>query len=296
MRLETLAPAKVNLSLHVGPPKANGRHDLMSLVVFADDNAADELRAQPARHFSLGVDGAYAKASGPAQHNLILQAARALDADMPDGVTSLAFRLVKHLPAAAGIGGGSADAAAALRLLIQIHGGDSVREIAQALAPQLGGDVLACFHGVPGMMSGEGERYEPMLGIPPLPALLVNSGAHCPTGDVFRAYDAHAPSQVPEHPLPPAGRSRDADFIGWLDTQTTNSLQAAAINLVPDIQIVLDELNQLPDVRLVRMSGSGATCFALFDSLDICEKANEIIAQRHPTWWVRPTLLGRGVV
>ncbi len=294
MHVSSTAPAKINLSLHVGPPKANGRHDLISLVAFADDAASDCLYAKPARSFSLAVEGPFARNTGPARDILVMKAARALDAVMPDGVPALAFRLDKPLPAAAGMGGGSADAAAALRLLVRMHGGDAIRDAALSVAPKLGGDVLACFHALPGMMRAEGERYDPMLDIPPLPALLVNTGTACPTAPVFSAYDIQAPSDIPHHPLPPAGRARDTDVVTWLATHTTNSLEHAAIRLVPDIQTVLAHLSDLPDVRLVRMSGSGATCFALFDSLDSCHIACDIVQQRQPGWWVRATLLGRG--
>ncbi|MEO1642242.1 MAG: 4-(cytidine 5'-diphospho)-2-C-methyl-D-erythritol kinase [Pseudomonadota bacterium] len=292
--LTDTAPAKINLSLHVGPPKANGRHDLISLVTFADDAAADTLTARPAAHFSLAVEGPYAEASGPARDNLVLQAARAMDEALDGSAPKLAFRLDKQLPCTAGIGGGSADAGAALRLIARAHGGESALEAAKAVAPMLGGDVLACLIGAPGLMSGEGETYEPMLGIPRLPAVLVNSSAECPTGSVFRAYDDTAPSTIPDHPLPPAGRARSENFIGWLAENTQNSLQTAAPRIAPSVDILLAALKNLPNARLVRMSGSGETCYALFDSMDQAEHGASLIQSAQPDWWVRATLLGGG--
>jgi 4-diphosphocytidyl-2-C-methyl-D-erythritol kinase len=292
--LRELAPAKVNLSLHVGPPKQNGRHDLMSLVTFAGIEAADVLTAEPASTFCLAVEGPFARDSGPAKDNLVLQAARMLDEALDGNAPPLAFRLQKNLPCAAGIGGGSADAAAALRLIIRAHGGDKAMTMAEAISPLLGGDVLACLRGVPGLMSGEGERYEPLLGIPPFPAILVNPLTECPTGPVFSAYDANPPSAVPAHPLPPAGRARPGDFVDWVADNTNNGLEAPASALVPDINTTLSALRNLQNTKLVRMSGSGATCFALFPDMDSAEKGKEALKALHPDWWICSTLLGGG--
>ncbi len=292
--LRDIAPAKVNLSLHVGPPKENGRHDLMSLVTFADTAAADILTAEPASAFSLAVEGPFARQCGPAKDNLVLQAARALSEALDGDAPTLAFKLEKQLPCAAGIGGGSADAAAALRLIIRAHGGEKAMTMAEAIAPLLGGDVLACLRGVPGLMSGEGEHYEPMLGIPPFPALLVNPMIACPTGSVFKAYDANPPSSVPAHPLPPAGRARQGDFVEWIAQNTANNLETPAGALVPEIRTTLNTLSALPGAKLTRMSGSGATCFTIFSDMDAAEYAAQTVKAQQPDWWVCATLLGGG--
>ncbi len=291
--LTEYAPAKVNLSLHVGSLKANGRHDLQSLVTFSDKSVSDRLDAQPSTSFSLAVEGPYARDAGPAKNNLVLQAARALNLALGGNAPPLAFRLTKNLPCAAGIGGGSADAGAALRLIIRAHGGDRVMQLAREVAPDIGGDVLACLIGVTGMMSGEGEQYEPILGVPVLPAVLVNPGMACPTGDVFAAFDASG-SEMREHPLPKAGRARDVEFKDYLENKTINALQTPAITLVPEIQIVLEALSALPEARLPRMSGSGATCFALFDTLAEAEMAAKTLKQTQADWWVTATMLGGG--
>jgi len=295
MLLQDSAPAKINLSLHVGPPKPNGRHDLNSLIVFSDSQTADQLSARPAAHFSLAVEGQYARQAGPARDNLVLKAARAMQENLPNEVPALAFRLIKNLPCAAGIGGGSSDAAAALRLIIKAHGGETARQAAWTVAPRLGGDVLSCLHALPGLMQGEGEHYDPMPSLPPLAALLVNPGQACPTGPVFAQYDMSAPTALPDHPLPPAGRLCQSEFIAWLRTQTCNSLEAPACELIPQIGDILTYLDRLPDVRLSRMSGSGATCFALFDDMVTCQVAKDIVQQDQPDWWVCATQLGNGI-
>ncbi|MEM9938803.1 MAG: 4-(cytidine 5'-diphospho)-2-C-methyl-D-erythritol kinase [Pseudomonadota bacterium] len=288
------APAKINLSLHVGLVKPNGRHDLNSLVTFADPTASDIVEAEPASHFSLSVEGPYALEAGPARDNLVLQAARALKEALDGDVPPLAFRLKKNLPCAAGIGGGSADAGAALRLIAKAHGGDRVQEVIREIAPTLGGDVLACVYSLPGLMTGEGEHYEPVLAIPALPAILVNPGVACPTGPVFAKFDEDATVML-SHPLPTASRSGSDRFIEYLEFGTDNTLQAPAQILVPEISGVLGQMAQLQGARLTRMSGSGATCFTLFDSLDQAALAASDLRKGHPDWWVVATMLGGGL-
>ncbi len=291
-QLTEYAPAKVNLSLHVGPPKDNGRHNLVSLVTFADIDAADVLTAEPASHFSLAVDGPFAQDSGPAKDNLVLKAARAMNDALDGNAPPLAFRLRKTLPCAAGIGGGSADAGAALRLIVRAHGGESAQQMAEAVAPLLGGDVLACFHNFPGFMAGEGELFEPVLSVPRLPALLINSGISCPTGEIFQAFDEAAPERIPEHPPLPDNRTALRAFVAWLNENTRNSLQSPAMSKHPEITNMLAQLQSFAGVRMVRMSGSGATCFAIFENFDRADAAAETLSQQNPDWWVQSTMLG----
>lgn len=293
-RSSEFAPAKVNLSLHVGPPKDNGRHNLVSLVAFADNDVADLITAEPANQFSLAVDGPYARQSGPAKDNLVLKAARAMNDALDGNAPPLAFRLQKNLPCAAGIGGGSADAGAALRLMVRAHGGDRAQTMAEAIAPLLGGDVLACYRNLPGLMTGEGETYEPLLSVPALPALLVNAGVACPTGPVFQAYDAVAPQAIPEHPPLPDNRTALRAFMSWLRDNTENSLETPAMSQHPDITETLATLQAVPGARLIRMSGSGATCFALFDSMEAADAAAASLSGQRPDWWIRATMLGAG--
>lgn len=291
-RLTEHAPAKINLSLHVGPPNENERHNLISLVTFADTDAADLLSAEPASHFSLAVDGPFAPQSGPAKNNLVLKAARAMNDALDGNAPPLAFRLQKRLPCAAGIGGGSADAGAALRLIVRAHGGETAQTMAEAVAPLLGGDVLACFHNLPGFMSGEGETFEPVLSVPRLPALLINPGIECPTGEVFNAYDEVAPERIPEHPPLPDNRTALRAFVSWLKDNTRNSLQSPAMSKHPEITKVLAAMQSLDGARMARMSGSGATCFALFDGIEQAEAAAVSVRRQYPDWWVQSSLLG----
>lgn len=283
-----LAPAKVNLFLHVGPVQANGRHPLDSLVAFAGPEAADRLRVEPASDLSVTVIGPGAKDAGTGRDNLVWKAAAALQAET--GVTAgAAFTLDKQLPVAAGVGGGSSDAAAALHLLTGLWGTDPVA--ARAVAPALGGDVPVALSGETALMQGEGERVRRAPGLPALPAVLVNPGLACPTGPVFRAYDEAGGGAGFRTfgAVPPF--ERVYDLVHWLREQR-NDLEAPAIALVPEIGAVLDRLAGLPDVLLARMSGSGATCFALFETMDAATRAGKLLAEAHPAWWVRMTLLG----
>lgn len=282
------APAKVNLYLHVGPLKANGRHDLDSLVVFADAAAADHLRVEPSETLGLEIEGPAGPDAGPTADNLVLKAARALqDAS---GCRKGAFiRLRKTLPVAAGIGGGSSDAAATLRLLTALWGIDPAH--AAAVAPGLGGDVPVALAGRAARMLGEGERVLPVKLPWRVPALLVNPGVACPTGPVFRAYDAAGGgASFAELPQLPEFRTQD-DLAIWLGAQR-NDLEDPAVRSVPVIGAVLDWLGMQQGVRLVRMSGSGATCFALFGKLVDARALEKAFRREWPQGWAAACMLG----
>ena len=292
---QAFAPAKVNLFLHVGPVQANGRHPLDSLVVFSGPDLSDTLSIRISSGLSLTISGSDQDETGsghdqigPAQDNLILRAARALQAETGTD-KGAAFTLEKRLPVAAGIGGGSADAAAALNLLTGLWGTDPAA--ARAVAPGLGGDVPVALAGHASLMQGEGERVRRVTGLPPVPAVLVNPRVPCPTGAVFRAYDAAGGGAGFREfgGVPPF--ERVIDLVHWLGLQR-NDLEAPAISLVPEIGGVLDRLKALPDVLLSRMSGSGATCFALFETEGAAARAASLLTEAHPEWWVRATRLG----
>jgi 4-diphosphocytidyl-2-C-methyl-D-erythritol kinase len=286
--LKAMAAAKVNLFLHVGPAKPNGRHDLDSLVVFSDDQLCDYLEADPAEALTLEVSGPFAQEAGALDDNLVLRAARALQAASGTG-NGARLKLKKWLPVAAGIGGGSSDAAATLRLLTTIWEIDPAH--AAAVAPSLGGDVPVALAGSASLMRGEGERVSPVNLPPRIPALLVNPGAACPTGPVFRAFDeAGGGAGFAEvDPFPDfADRVHLAD---WLGAQR-NDLEAPAIAQVAEIGEVLTFLRAQRGVQLARMSGSGATCFALFDSISFAEMAHVILKAERPEWWSAPCRLG----
>lgn len=286
------APAKVNLFLHVGPVQPNGRHPLDSLVVFADQGAADEVSAERDDGLSLSMVGEFADTlEQDSETNLVLRAAQQLKAaaGVSDGAR---LRLAKDLPIAAGIGGGSSDAAAALSLLSNLW--NVPGPVAAGIAPGLGGDVPVALGRRAALMQGEGEQVRAVTLPGRLPAVLVNPGVPCPTGPVFRAFDAagggdgfQAYGAVPEF-------ERVTDLVHWV-SQQRNDLEAPALDLAPDIEMVLSVLRGIPQTRLARMSGSGATCFALFDTDAQAHAVADTLSAIHPAWWVRATSLGDAV-
>jgi 4-diphosphocytidyl-2-C-methyl-D-erythritol kinase len=269
MTISETAFAKLNLALHVRRRREDGYHEIESLFSFAD--AGDELSAaiRDDGQLTLAVDGPFANELDAGLDNLVLRAATALQ--QAGGVGQGAdIHLTKNLPIAAGIGGGSADAAAALRLLIRLWGLRPMDLDLPAIALALGADVPACLASRTLFASGIGERLEPVeLDLGGTPLLLVNPLLPCPTGPVFQAWDG-----VDRGSLDPAQ---------WASAR--NDLQSPAIALVPEIADVLTVLRaQLP--RVARMSGSGATCFALFDSEEARDAAAARVADDNPDWWV----------
>jgi 4-diphosphocytidyl-2-C-methyl-D-erythritol kinase len=279
------APAKVNLTLRVIGRRADGYHDIESLVVFAREG--DSLALAPGGDLALTVRGPTASSAGAEADNLVLKAARALAAQV-DGLRLGSFTLDKQLPVAAGLGGGSADAAAALRLLAQANGLDGDPRLFAA-ARATGADVPVCLDPRPRLMRGIGDVLNAPLALPPLPAVLVNPRVAVATRDVFAALGlapgqtratAHAAATIP---------TQHGALLAFLAEQA-NDLEPAAISLQPVIADVLAALR--PGCRLARMSGSGATCFALFDSSHAATAAARALETAHPDWWVRATMLG----
>lgn len=278
------APAKINLTLRVIGRRADGYHELESLVAFAD--VADTLTLEPGPGVGLTVAGPFATASGDIADNLVLKAQAALLAHVP-GLKAGQFTLEKNLPVAAGIGGGSADAAAALRLLARVNAlaFDDARLMTAALA--VGADVPVCFASRACVMAGVGERLTPPLHLPKLPAVLVNPGVPLATRDVFSAFagpraGALSHDQVPREP---------GALIEFLKMRG-NDLTEAAVACAPVIGDVLAALDQLPGVLLTRMSGSGSTCFALFGSDGAAAAAAKRLAAEQPDWWAVATKVG----
>lgn len=255
-KLIEAAPAKVNLSLHVTGRRDDGYHLLDSLVVFA--GVGDQLAARPAPTLSLTVAGPFAAGLAAESDNLVLRAARGLAA-LAGVHAGAALTLTKALPVASGIGGGSADAAAALRLLCRLWGVTPPSTELAALAQRLGADVPVCLRGQPMRMRGVGDALTPLPPLPPLGLLLVNPGVPVATADVFRGRVA-AFSTAP--PLPD-GWSDAFAFAKWLLT-AANDLETPARVLRPQIDSVLQAIRASNDCLLARMSGSGATCFGLF--------------------------------
>lgn len=281
-----LAPAKVNLFLHVGPLEADGYHPLASLVAFAD--VGDGLTVARADRLSLTVTGSFAGALDGLDDNLVLRAVRALGTAAGIGEPGLAITLDKQLPIAAGLGGGSSDAGAALKLARDVLGLALDDAALAGIAAGIGADGPMCLHARAAWAEGRGDALTFENGLPPLPALLVNPGVPSSTGGVYRAFDAGPPGRA-DRPAPPSDW-RASSVIDWLAGQR-NDLQAPAVTLAPAIGEALSVTAALPGVRLTRMSGSGATVFALFDTIAAAKAAGEALSAVQPGWWIRATML-----
>ncbi|MCE4225236.1 4-(cytidine 5'-diphospho)-2-C-methyl-D-erythritol kinase [Methylobacterium sp. C25] len=287
--LSTLAPAKINLTLHVlGRRAGDGYHALESLVAFA--GIGDTLTLEPGDALSLDVFGPTAGTAGPTDDNLVLRAARHLATSVP-GLRVGAFKLDKRLPVAAGIGGGSSDAAAALRLLAQLNDLPLDHPAIVAAARAAGADVPVCLDPRARMMRGAGEDLGPALDLAPLPTLLINPGVPVSTAPVFKALGLQVGETLPgaEHPVVQAGL--DLDGVLGAVTPARNDLEAPALTVAPIIGEALGALRDQPGCRLARMSGSGATVFAVFSDLSAAERAARAIGASRPNWWVEATTL-----
>ncbi len=287
------ARAKINLFLHVGARRDDGFHPLQSLAIFPE--FGDRLTAETADDLSLAVEGPFAAAltDGDARadgDNLVLKAARAL-AEHLGRAPQAKLTLVKNLPVASGIGGGSADAAAALRALASLWGADLDQSALCEIAAGLGSDIPVCVASAPAFMEGRGEILTPLPSLPPLPLLLVNPGVAIPTKDVFAALADRCGTEMS---LPRNGFGDLADLLRFLEA-TSNDLEAPALGLQPVIGEVLLALKGLPGALFTRMSGSGATCFALLADHDGCGRAAAMLKAKHPDWWIAPTAVpGKG--
>ncbi|MGN6147359.1 MAG: 4-(cytidine 5'-diphospho)-2-C-methyl-D-erythritol kinase [Rhizomicrobium sp.] len=280
------APAKINLFLHVGDRRADGYHELESLVAFAD--VGDDLALENADKLSLTVDGPFGAQLAGEGDNLVLRAARGAAMlaghDLPRRIT-----LTKNLPVASGIGGGSADAAATLRaFLLEWQQEEFKLSDFVELAKTLGADVPVCFFGHSAWMYGIGDGIE-RVDLPELHAVLVNPGVSVATRDVFANLDVR--SGVDKLHWPEGFANADA-VIAFLKT-VGNDLETPALALAPAIGDALAALRAVNDVRLARMSGSGATCFGLFSGAVTAQAAAAQIARDHPDWWVKAAILSK---
>ncbi len=284
------ASAKVNLTLRVLARRADGYHEISSLVAFAD--CGDRLSLTPGGTLALTVAGPRAREAGVDDDNLVLKAARALAAGIPGLVTG-AFDLDKELPVAAGLGGGSADAAAALRLLARANelspGDPRLYEAARAT----GADVPVCLDPRPRLMWGIGEKLSAPLDLPQLHAVLVNPGVALATKDVFANWTSKADA-VPPLDVAVVEKIKDATALVELLARNANDLEQPAGKLAPVIAEAIAALRARDGCRLARMSGSGATCFGLFDVSDAGQDAAESLGNKYPQWWVRACVLGSG--
>ena len=272
------APAKINLYLHVLGRRPDGYHRLDSLIAFAD--IGDEITAAPADTLTLTVSGPEAAAiAGLGDDNLVLRAARMLR-ERAGIAAGAALHLDKRLPAAAGIGGGSSDAAATLRALSRLWGQPLDDKSLAALALQLGADVPACLAARPVWVDGIGEQLGPAASLPAAGIVLANPRRPLPTADVFRRRSGVFSQAGRFEPMP-----ADAAGLAAALASRRNDLTEAAVALVPEIGAVLDRLAGLPGALLARMSGSGATCFALFADRAAALAAGRALAAAEPGWW-----------
>jgi 4-diphosphocytidyl-2-C-methyl-D-erythritol kinase len=281
------APAKVNLTLRVVGRRADGYHEIESLVVFA--GVGDTLTFTPGKDLALAVRGPTAAASGGVDDNLVLKAARAL-AERIEGLKLGRFALAKRLPVAAGLGGGSADAAAALRLLARANRIPLDDPRLMEAARATGADVPVCLNPRARIMRGIGELLSDPLDLPRLPAVLVNPGVAVPTKDVFAALRLKPATAAPSSPSSQGGGEKRAALLARISGDR-NDLELPAIALQSVIADVLAALRSMPACQLARMSGSGATCFGLFASMRAAQAAARTLRTHHPTWWVRATTL-----
>ena len=283
------APAKVNLFLHVGAPGADGYHPLCSLMAFCD--VGDRLTLREASALQLDVLGPFAAGAPSDPANLVLRAAHALLARARGPIPPVGLVLDKRLPVAAGLGGGSSDAGAALRLLREVLDVELADADLERLAAELGADGAACLWGRPVLAEGRGEQLSPAPSLPVLDAVLVNPGVPVSTPAVYRALDAAGRFGEVARPRMPAAFEDAVEVAGWLATQR-NDLEPPAIATAPEVGVVLETLAGERETLLARVSGSGGTCFALCAGDIEAEGLAERLEAMAPHWWVRRCRLG----
>ena len=276
--LRETAYAKINLALHVRARQADGYHELETLFAYCDDG--DLVSAEIASNLTLAIDGPFADGLSTGEDNLVIRAARALQEAA--GVTKgAALHLTKNLPVASGVGGGSSDAAAALRLLNRLWDADADAHLLHAIAADLGADVPACIASQTCFGSGRGDDLETLApcSLDGMPVLLVNPRVPVETGPVFKGWDG-----VDRGPL-------DVTSPLTLDPHWRNDLQSPACAIAPEIESVLEWLSGQDGVTFHRMSGSGATCFALFGSDQACDRVEQAVRRDQPGWWAMASQL-----
>ena len=286
--LTTRAPAKINLTLHVRGRRQDGYHDLESLVAFS--GGGDTLSLTPGEALSLDISGPTSSAAGAGDDNLVLRAARRF-AETIKGARLGRFTLEKRLPVAAGVGGGSSDAAAALRLLAKANDLALEDPRIRAVASSVGSDVPVCLEARARMMRGAGESLGAPIHLPLLPATLINPGAPVATAPVFAALGLQPGASRGGGAHMEIGAEPSAAELLAALAKCRNDLEDAACLQAPVIVDALAILRAARGCRLARMSGSGATCFALFATRRDAVRAARVIRAQHPGWWVKTALL-----
>jgi 4-diphosphocytidyl-2-C-methyl-D-erythritol kinase len=279
-----IARAKINLYLHVLGKRDDGFHELESLVAFAD--VGDKIEVSTAPELSLEITGPFASATPTGDGNLVLKAARGLR-DLLSAPQGAKITLTKNLPVAAGIGGGSADAAATLRALKKLWAASLSDQAMLEFALSLGSDVPVCIQNLDSMMTGRGETLAPVPALPRMPLVLINPGVQLETAHVFAGLTRSFSVPVPVTNLP----GNSTDFAAML-SNLKNDLEAPAIDLAPPVGDVINALGAEGGCLLARMSGSGATCFGLFADSGTASNAASILARANSDWWVCDTFIG----
>ncbi len=270
IKLMAMARAKINLCLHITGQRPDGYHNLDSIVVFP--KIGDLLEITPARDLSLSIDGPFA-AGVPVEENSIIRAAQL----MPNR-QGARIKLTKNLPHAAGIGGGSSDAATAVKLFAKLWD-IPLPNVASILS--LGADVPVCMSDIAQHMQGVGEVLEPIISLPEFSIVLVNCGIAVPTSEIFNGLKSKDNPKID----PFSRFETPAEFFDFLGRQR-NDMQHAAFELVPETASVINTLQKRTGCKLARMSGSGATCFGLFETQNQAGQAAQSIIEDNPEWWV----------
>ncbi len=286
--ITTRARAKINLTLEVFGRRADGYHEIASLIAFADD-AFDTVALDTGHSIGVTVSGPFAKAI--VGENIVRRALELLAITEPK-LKIGTIKIEKHLPVAAGIGGGSADAAAALRAVQHANRDVSANIDWTRLAAKLGADVSVCFRNQACWVTGLGERLAPLIALPPLGGVLVNPMVEVPadkTAQVFRQLSAPVIKQTTTGPSPPPEAFHDAAKLIDFMTRTGNSLLAPAIAVIPEIKETLRIIREAPGCRFAGLSGAGPTCFGIFDAPAAVAKA---LQKEHPSYWIRSTCFG----
>jgi len=273
MQINELARAKINLCLHVTGQRDDGYHLLDSIVVFAD--IGDQITVKPSDAFALKINGPFAHELSSGDDNLALQAARLFEKDCKGAVITL----IKNLPVASGIGGGSADAAATLRAMVLMTGAPLPSDAGLSL----GADVPVCLQSIPCRMKGIGDCITPLTDFPNLWAVLVCPKIKIATPDVFVSLETKDNT--------PIGQMTDQEPIGEFLRRQRNDLEKPSIGLAKETSVCLDQITR-QGAYLARMSGSGATCFGLFETRQASEKAAQTLVDSNPDWWIKPCVLG----
>jgi 4-diphosphocytidyl-2-C-methyl-D-erythritol kinase len=283
--LRDTAFAKINLTLAVLGRRADGFHEIESLVAFAA--LGDVVTLEPGEGLDLAVEGPFAEAL--AGDNLVIAAAMAAKVLRPE-LRLGRFHLVKWLPVAAGLGGGSADAAAALRLLACANRGALPETALASLAPELGSDVAVCLDSRPALITGRGENVMPVAGFPSCGVLLANPAVQLATQDIYAALDAGPLPGPPKKIETPNFAGDLAKLIDYV-AAGRNDLEAPAMRLAPVVEDVLAALSRFDGARVARLSGSGPTCFALFSTEEEAKSAGASLTREHPDWWIAASSL-----